>query len=270
MNVEKGKNLHKFAIILFVITLIINYLASAEVIFPFSQQEVSDMYPNYLAPAGFTFSIWGVLYILMAVTLAIPWVKNLSDEFKNYYFQNVIPLYILWMILNILWLIAWSQNMILLSMLFIFAYAIVMIRLLDVMEKSNTKCENGYILLFPIGLHAGWIIFATFINIMTLMVANGFDGLSQTGVLFTIVFMALALISLLGLFKKYDNSMITVLGFWALFGIFMKQIPSSNFVHSNQAVMLAAITFFVLGLIAHFAILNWHKNNTRARSVCGI
>lgn len=37
-------------------------------------QEVSDYYANLFAPAGFTFMIWSVIYVLLAAFVVYQWV----------------------------------------------------------------------------------------------------------------------------------------------------------------------------------------------------
>ncbi|MCR4395201.1 MAG: hypothetical protein NUW07_00530, partial [Candidatus Saccharicenans sp.] len=50
---------------LFMVT--INYLANALPINNLDTRQLSDKYPNLFVPAGFTFSIWGLIYLLLAV-----------------------------------------------------------------------------------------------------------------------------------------------------------------------------------------------------------
>ena len=260
MTKEKGKTLHIIAIVMFVATIAVNYLSTLGVIFPHTQQEVSDMHQNLLAPAGFTFSIWGVIYLGMLITLILPWITKMSEGLEDLYYNKVMPLYITWMVFNIVWIVTWSYNLILAAMIAIILYTVSLIKLVQTMDKSRVLAfEKPWLLLFPIGLHTGWLTFATFTNVMTLMVKNGFDAFSSTGVFLTILLMALAAIAVLLLFNAFDNAFITVPALWALFGIFMEQRPGSDFPHPNQTVMIAAIVLFVVSLIIHFLILKKHR-----------
>src|SRR5690606_21511929 len=55
------------ALVLFIVMLIINGIAGSTTILGGVQTgEVSDIYANLFAPTGFTFSIWGVIYLLLA------------------------------------------------------------------------------------------------------------------------------------------------------------------------------------------------------------
>lgn len=262
---NRGKSLHIIAIILFIGALVVNYLSSFGIVFPYTQQVVSDMHVNLLAPAGFTFSIWGIIYLGVILTLIVPWIPSISANFKHFYYDKVMPLYLAWMVLNIAWIVAWSYNQILIALILIVAYALVLIKLVGTMNsRLHLMYEKPLMLLWPVGLHTGWLIFATFANVMTFMVKAGLDGLSSTGVIVTIVLMILATLAVLGVYSRNDNAAITVPALWALFGVFMKQRPGSDFVHANKTVMIAAIILFVIALIGHIIILMRHRQ-TRTR-----
>ena len=54
-------------LILFMAVVYVNMLAVTLPINGKSTGELSDQYPNLFVPAGFTFSIWGVIYLLLLV-----------------------------------------------------------------------------------------------------------------------------------------------------------------------------------------------------------
>lgn len=251
-----------FAMILFGITLVVNYLSSAGILFSYTQQEVSDMYTNVLAPAGFTFSIWGVIYVGVILTLIIPFLGSTSPALQELYLKKLAPLQIAWMILNIVWNIAWTSDQILIAMVAIIVYTLVLLRMVQVLDQNKTLAyEKPVMLLWPIGLHAGWLTFASFTNIMTLLVKSGFNGVGSSGVTITIILMILAVILVLMIYKRFDNAAITVPALWALFGIIMKQRPGSDFAHANTIVMIAGIVLLIFALVVHIRFLSEHRKN---------
>jgi len=54
-------------LIAFLATVGVNALANALPINGKTTGELSDLYPNLFVPAGMTFSIWGVIYLLLAI-----------------------------------------------------------------------------------------------------------------------------------------------------------------------------------------------------------
>ena len=54
------------AVIAYIGMVIVNFLATSLPINNRSTGAISDAYPNLFAPAGLTFSIWGLIYLLLA------------------------------------------------------------------------------------------------------------------------------------------------------------------------------------------------------------
>lgn len=53
-----------FNLVMFVVMVVMNYLANALPINEKTTGQLSELYPNLFVPAGITFSIWGVIYLL--------------------------------------------------------------------------------------------------------------------------------------------------------------------------------------------------------------
>jgi hypothetical protein len=51
----------------FVATMAINALGSSGIITGQAVGEISDNYPTLITPAGYAFSIWGIIYTFLAV-----------------------------------------------------------------------------------------------------------------------------------------------------------------------------------------------------------
>ena len=57
--------LQSFNVVAFAVTVIINGLASSLALNGVTTAEVSDLYFTLVTPAGYVFSIWGVIYTLL-------------------------------------------------------------------------------------------------------------------------------------------------------------------------------------------------------------
>lgn len=256
----KKKNWHLFAMILFVVTIILNYLAAFGILFPYSQQEVSDMHANLLAPAGITFSIWGVIYLGALLSLILPWLKKMNSDEEKFYYNQLMPLFCLWTVFNIIWTVTWNNNWILLALIAIIAYTVSLILASDVLAKNlDYQRKYKWFITYPLGLHTGWLTFASFTNIMTLMVKNGFDAFSGAGVTFTVIFLVLATLAVLWVLHRTGNSTVTYPALWALIGLMIKHRSGSDFANSNRVVLIASIVILVLAVIGHVTILKDHK-----------
>lgn len=256
-----------FASILFVIVIVINYLSSAGIIFPYTQSEVSDMHTNLLAPAGFAFSIWSVIYLGVAITLLTPLVGWGKEELRRDFEDHIASYYIAWMVLNAIWIITWSYDWIFVSLLAIVAYAIVLTLAAKNVDRHPSFDTNRWLVTYPLGLHAGWLLTASYANIMTLLAKNNVDVLGDTGVWLTIGLMVLIVATVAAVYYWIDNVVLMVPALWALFGIFMKHREGSDFQYNDSRVMIAAIVLLVVGFAIHQYILRKvHRPRREARA----
>lgn len=187
----------------FVFMIVMNTLANTLPINGKNTGELSDMYPNLFVPAGFTFSIWAVIYTLVIISV----VRIVANKDK---FDSWIPLNF---IANGLWIVAWHYLQIELSLL-------IMLFLLFSLVMINLRNEGFSKLTY--GVYLGWICVATVANVTTILVTYDFNFLLSpavwTGVLIIVA-------GLVGCFTALRLRNVFVLApiFWALYGIYAKR-----------------------------------------------
>ena len=106
--------------IFFVSVILVNALANILPINGYNTGQVSGFYPNYFVPAGFTFSIWGIIYLLLfTYAIAFTYYTIKSDKFPKVqaYLNKVNTLFLVTCILNISWIFAWHYLQVELSVL---------------------------------------------------------------------------------------------------------------------------------------------------------
>ena len=59
-----------------IITLVINTLGAIGLINGLTQKQISDMYVTLITPSPATFSIWGVIYSLLLISMIVMIVKK--------------------------------------------------------------------------------------------------------------------------------------------------------------------------------------------------
>lgn len=248
------------SLVLFVLTIVLNYMSSSGLLFKYSQKEISDTYANLLAPAGFTFSIWGLIYIGMLVSYLFPIFVEMRNRDESFYLNKVTPYFILWTLFNIAWTVAWNSDLIVISLVSIILYSVSLVKLLSIIHRNREFAHKyRWMISFPIGLHTGWLIFASFTNVMVLMVKSGFNPFGTFGVILTVVFMVLAIVCVLLLYRRFDNFCVTLPAIWALFGIFFKHRPISDFNNKSEVVMWSAVVFIAAALSIHVLFLRMHR-----------
>ncbi len=182
--------------ILFALVLLVNYLSSSGEFFPNTQSEITDRYTDLLSPAGFTFSIWSVIYIGVAITLASKFINSKNPEFVAEY-KKIQPLNWLWMILNIAWIFTFAYEQLALSTFLIVLYTLTLGYLSYKVTSTPVLNENPLLLKWPIGLHFGWLIVATFPNLTTFLVSVGLDGTGMAGVIWAVVAMMVSMFEMM-------------------------------------------------------------------------
>lgn len=240
---------HWYAIIGFIIVLLVNYLSAFGIIFPYTQAEVSDYYVNVLAPAGFVFSIWGLIYLGVVLNLSMGFSNSETTE---RYEGLVVPLMVLWMVFNIIWIVTWSFDLIFPALIAIILYTLVLMVLTNRVAEDQVLSDHTIRLALPIGLHTGWLMVASWTNLMTLMVKMGFDGTSNSAVIVSLIFLVIALLATLFMYRKTGNHAIMLPLLWALIGIISKHQPGSSFEYASSPMLVAAIVLLIIGMIAYF------------------
>ena len=205
-----------------ILALAVNILAS---VLPLNGQntgEISDRFPVYFVPAGYVFSIWGIIYIGW---FAFAIYQFLPAQKTNPRLQKLGYLFALSGLANAAWLFTWHYNYFGLGVL-------VMLTLLGLLIASYLRLEVNRIpasraewwsldLMFSIYL--GWITVATVANITDWLYWIGWNGFGIHAQVWAVIMLAAA--SLLGLRMAItwrDVGYLSVL-VWAFVGIGVKQ-----------------------------------------------
>lgn len=243
----------------FVLMVGVNYLSTSAVIFPATQAEISDKYVNLLAPAGFTFSIWAVIYIGMLAVILIDFLKIKDDRLVFSYRTSIQARMVEWMSLNILWIISWSYEYLLVSLIAILLYTNSILKLVAIISRTPVLRQQTWQLKLPMGLHAGWLLVASFANLTTYLVSRGLSGTSFWGMIWASAAMVIILAVVTFYYAKYGNQAIMIPALWTLFGIFMKHSPFSDFAYKEGIIMYLSAFLFVIGVVVYLSLFRLQK-----------
>lgn len=232
-------------VIAYVSMIVVNALAN---IVPFNGQqtgEISDRFPVYFVPAGYVFSIWGLIYALL---LAFTIYQALPSQRENPRLQRIGFLFALSCLWNSVWIFCWHYNLFSLSlviMLALLATLIVIYRRLDIGRETVSRAEQ-WLLHVPFSVYLGWITVATIANATDVLYDLGWNGQPLAPELWAVVMLVIAIgltIFILNQRRDIGYSLVIV---WAFVGIFVKQnaTPSVAYV-----AILGAVIIFALVLV---------------------
>jgi hypothetical protein len=221
--------------LMYVFMMVMNTLANTLPLNGITTGDVSFKHPNLFQPTGMTFSIWGLIYILLLAYIIYQFStigKPISDEMKQLFFR-VNLLFALSSLLNALWLISWHYDRIVLS-------TVIMVLLLVslILIAYNTP-TLGLLTRTAFSVYLGWITVATIANVTIMLVKLGIPGSSHSSVVLTALILVIGLvIALLWMIRTKDIAYGLVI-LWAYFGILMRHLSSSGL---NKAYPLIYIT----------------------------
>ncbi|MFW6137654.1 MAG: hypothetical protein ACOC7U_00640 [Spirochaetota bacterium] len=216
--------------------------------------ELSVQYPNLFVPAGLTFSIWGLIYVLLAVFVIyqLVCVFNKTDS-RAGFMDRIGGLFFVSSVANLGWIFAWHYEVVggsVIVMLVLLASLVGIYLRLGIGRSGASRTEK-YLVHLPFSIYLGWITIATIANITAFLVHIGWNrlGLSEQfwTVLVIIVGIALALIAL---FYRRDIFYALVVD-WALIGILIKRMSVDIVpIQSILAAVIAGISILTLGMAA--------------------
>jgi translocator protein len=235
-------------VVAFIAVLLVNGLAGGtRLLNGRNTADVSAAYPTPVTPAGFTFSIWGIIYVLLLGFIVYQLLPRHREDSFN---QRVSYLFILSSAFNISWLFLWQYNYIVLSVPLIFGLLITLaatyIRL-NIGRSSASRNERIFVHL-PFSVYLGWITIASIADVSSALVSLKWSGLAPVywGVLVIVVALVIALAVLT---TRRDIAYGLVL-IWALSGIAANQSTHPIVVDTAEAsiLVIAAMTLIVVFL----------------------
>jgi hypothetical protein len=200
-------------VVLFAGMLVMNYLANALPLNNKTTGELSDSFPNLFVPAGLTFSIWGVIYILLLLYVIF--------QFKDSNALTVSKISLAFgitCVLNALWIIFWHYGKLPLSLL-------VMAGLLTSLIYINIAIRDlpFGIIKASFGIYLGWICIATIANVTAVLVTSGWNGFNISQEAWTIIMIAVGTLLVALTICRLNNPFLGLAVVWAFLGIAIKR-----------------------------------------------
>ncbi|TDB67066.1 tryptophan-rich sensory protein [Arundinibacter roseus] len=246
------KGLQIANIICLVVMITANFLANWLPINGNTTGELSAKYPNVFVPAGLTFSIWSIIYLLL-IAFTIYQSGSLFSSKPSA--RNTIVRYVgVWFwassLLNALWIVVWHYEiipaslgvMLLLLMCLIFANSgfYNLNDFLSPKERFLTKA--------PFGVYLGWISVATIANATAWLVGlrwtSGFEQDTWAIIMILIGFFITIFAA-----TRLVNGYISLAVAWAFTGIVIKRLQSDPLFYTVALVAgLGAVLLLIYSI----------------------
>ena len=248
--------------LLFVGVIAVNALANILPINGYNTGQISAFYPNAFVPAGFTFSIWGVIYLLLlSYTIGYTYYSLKRQAYPKAYrfIEHVNTYFLLTCVFNMAWIVAWHYLQIELSVLIMLLFLSTLIQLF---LKTKTMAHDlnltqRFILQTPFIVYLGWISVATIANITALLVAYKWTALSIAPIYWSAAMILIAIVLALLMLRKFKVVEFALVVAWALWGIYNAQGPA--------APILARLTAAGIGLLITAVLFRFIQNIRESR-----
>lgn len=198
--------------------------------------EISDNYPNLFAPAGYAFSIWGLIYLLLAIYVIYQFKRG-DDVLAG----KVNRIFILNALLNAAWIFAWHNDIIWLSVILIIGLLISLIRIANILRKSTLTERDLRLVGLPFSVYFGWITVATIANITVFLVSLGWGGFGLADSFWTVVVLLIG--ALIGSWRMLKDKFISygLVLIWAYGAILFKHVSITGFAGQYPSVIVTAV-----------------------------
>jgi benzodiazapine receptor len=233
----------------FVLTVIVNSLAgSTTLIGGVNTAQISDSNPTLITPAGYVFSIWGIIYVLLGVFVVF---QALPSQKEKEYTKKIGWLFVLSSILNIVWLFLWQYEFLSLSvvLMFLLLSTLILIYLRLGIGKSQVTLREKLAIHVPFSVYLGWITIASIANVSVTLVSVNWNGFGiDPEIWATLIIIVALLIALLVVATRKDIAYGLVI-IWALIGIAVKQSGNQTIVTLTEAsaiIVLLALAATIL------------------------
>lgn len=198
------------AVISYLAMIIINAIANTVGINGKTTGEISNQIKVLFTPAGYVFSIWGLIYLLLAIWLFQQLRLPAKDQSKYR-----MDLFVISCLYNIAWLLSWHYSYFILSVIIMISLLLSLIMLYVSYPRGDYRLSGR----LPFSIYLGWISVALMANISYVLKYYNWDGFGISEQTWAQILLLLA--TLLAAYIRVNNRDIvfSLVVIWAFIGI---------------------------------------------------
>ncbi len=226
-------------------TLYINFLGGTGAINDISTGEVSAHYPALFTPAGSTFAIWSVIYLLNISFIVVQLLESFKSEGKGD--MRLTKVFAGICLLNVGWIFAWHHEALEISVILMLGLLISLIYAFLLSQKTELVRAGGAITKANFSVYLAWICVATIANLSALLISWGVPYQDITAVVLTLVVISVATFLATWQLFRFKNAWYAAVTVWALYGIYKARI--AQFSTLTEYVAWAALVAILVVLV---------------------
>ena len=225
-----------------VITLALNYLSNTGIFNGNTMASVSARYQNLFTPAGYAFSIWGIIYLGLSAFVIYQGRSIFREVTDDEIVNEVGWWFIVSCTANSFWVLAWLYDYTGLSVLImlLLLFSLVQIVIRTGMELTVVPLKKIAFVWWPFAIYTGWVTLAAVANISAYLTKIKWDGFGISELSWAIIMICVAGIINLSMIWIRNMREFAFVGIWALMAI---AVANQNKIQS------VVITAFVVSII---------------------
>jgi hypothetical protein len=205
--------------------ILINALANILPINGLNTGEISDQFEIYFVPAGYVFSIWGLIYLGL---IAYAVYQVLPSQSENPVLNKIAPYYWIGTLGNVFWLFLWHYEVFGWTILFM---GLILVNLLFIYRNlAESEGLIKWLVQLPFSIYLGWISVATIANASQWLYYLEWNNWGIAPELWAVILLGVAtLLGVLMSLRENDTAYGLVL-IWAFLGITVSQAGTASVV----------------------------------------
>lgn len=252
-TLKKTKLFTLLNLLAYFLTLGVNYLGSSGFINGNTQRDISDRYMTLISPAPFAFSIWGIIYSLLLITLIYLFIKRKDPQISRLVLL-ISPLFIASALFNMAWIVTFSYERLGISTLLILGLLFSLLFIVERIYKNRFEFPSTLAGL-TFTLYGSWVFIATIVNTSLFLVQLEWNGFGLSDSVWTIIVLGIAIAFVFFYLSRFKNAAFPIPIAWAFFGIYSSYAsgrldPALSTV--IQGVLLAGIVILLIAVVWRF------------------
>lgn len=254
-------------LVTYLLMIVMNYLANALPLNGMTTGEVSDSYSNLFAPAGYTFAIWGLIYVLLAfhVIYQLGFFRSGERSEVTQLMKKIAVYFSISSVANALWIVAWHYGKLGTSIVLMLIILVSLIIINGITVKADLSFKEKFFIRLPFSVYFGWITVATIANITAYFVSIDWNGFGLSDQTWTVIILLVGTVIGIGtLLKNWVASYGFVL-VWAYVGIYNKHVSNDGWNEAYPGIILTvSICIILLTLLSLWVLVKRRKRTNHS------
>jgi benzodiazapine receptor len=227
-------------------TIVVNVLANALPLNGQNTGEISDRFQVYFVPAGYVFSIWGLIYIgliLFAIYQALP------SQRENPRLEKIGYLFALSCGANIGWIFLWHYEFFVLTLVAMLSLLGLLVAIYPRLGIGRVKVSAGerWLVHAPFSVYLGWVSVATIANVTDVLDYLNWSGWGIPPQWWAVIMLVIGVVLAFAMGLSRGDVAYMLVVVWAFAGIAVKQ---------SAAPLVSTTAWIAAGLTAVLIVVS--------------